>query len=226
MKKNLFCFISALFLALLSSNSTLADVILPGYISVDYCFEIANNEQYSDYLFTVNFKSFRPELKLNRGSNRIINQNECIPVEGYLSYGEIYALNKAEIKPGDIVRTNNREEFKELDEKNTKLIAADLRIYKVREFPQEYAIAKIVDRLEIVSLTKDELKLRKQKVIFTRTDGSSEERIYENQDEMPLPSGKSQKSSGLIIMPILGLLIIGIIPALRKVQSLKRRERQ
>lgn len=71
--------------------------------------------------------------------------------------------------------------------------------------------------LKITSLNQ-ELDIQKVKVIYTYTDGTSQEELFKDQNIIPEPSNKSDWFFKLwcIVIPVLAILVIAIIPILRK----------
>jgi len=60
--------------------------------------------------------------------------------------------------------------------------------------------------------------MQKSKVIYTYTDGTSQEKIFNDQNTTPEPSSKSDWGSGLwyIVLPVLAVIVIAVIIISRK----------
>ncbi|MEM1003470.1 MAG: hypothetical protein AAGH46_12555, partial [Bacteroidota bacterium] len=105
-----------------------ADVLTPGEEFVDYCFKITNIDKYPDYLIVALVQSENSNLPK---SNQVVNKSECVGLNGYREYGEVYALKKSDINlKEDIIKSEYRkvEELKDFESKKAKLIPAKNKI--------------------------------------------------------------------------------------------------
>ena len=72
--------------------------------------------------------------------------------------------------------------------------------------------------LDITSINESKIEINKSKVIFTYTDGTSQEEIFKNQNTTPEPSNKSNLALELwyIVFPVLAIIALVIIIISRK----------
>lgn len=217
--KHIYTYFNILFLVLLFALSyqpiARADVIPPDEKPVTYCFEVANIDKYPNYFLVANIKSANPSLA---GNNKILQKGKCLGLNGYREYSEIFAIKKSDVKPTEIVKTNQEQAIKNFDSKKTKLIPSKLVVYSVRTFPGRYQAANIGDVLEIASINQKELKLRNKEVIYTFTNKKSEKIKYQKQGQRPLP--KTSRGA-LLIFGLFGISLMAGIPILKQTGLLK-----
>ncbi len=213
MKKFLVLTICILFLSI---SFVHADIIPAGHKSVDYCFEISNSHLYDDYFFVVVFDG--PPIS----DYKIISQNECIRFY-YHSSPKIFAIRKTvfdenelskallekgeDVQPSSVLRNING------------YISSDITINSVSTVPSYSPIEKIIDVIEIIGLSENDLSLRKARVIYYYENGYSESTNY-NGDMRPAPS-ETGLSHWLfivwfIIIPILSIILVLTIILSRK----------
>ena len=173
-----------------------ADVLVPGEEFVDYCFKITNIDKYPDYLIVALVKSQNPSLP---HSNQVVNKSECVGLNGYREYSEVYALKKSDVNVEDIIKSEYRkvEELKDFESKKAKLIPAKNKIYSVRSVPVFFQIESVIGIYEITGINDKSLILVNK----------GRKNIYKNT---------------LLIMPIIGMSLIGGVIYWKKSNKLKR----
>ncbi len=192
-------------LALLKPSLARADVLPPGESPVSYCFEINNISKHSDYLFVAHIKSQNPTLPQ---SNRIIKPGECLELNGYRLYGQVFAVKKSDIDVNkDIITNPSGEAFKDFEGKKNNFIAAENSIYPPRTMRDIYQVEKVADTLEVANINDKYLSLKSKSVTYTYKNGESETKDYINQKKAPEPSIKN--TTFLWYIPILGISLIG-----------------
>ncbi len=201
------------FVSVLLPSVVLADVIFPGpnlYKSVGYCFEISNIDDYPDYTFIAH------PLAVGTG-HKIIKQGDCISFYKF-SRPTVYAIKNTDFDKNSI--GTGYENEKNYFETNTKLIPSGIEISSIGYIDSNNPLKSAVDVFSIVSLTDNGLEIEKSKVIYTYTDGTTEEKAYLH-DTRPEPSRKLFVPSWFtefwyIILPILAAIVIVIILLLRR----------
>ncbi|MGD1912605.1 MAG: hypothetical protein ACFB2X_17665 [Rivularia sp. (in: cyanobacteria)] len=196
-KQSLISVFPLLFLVtFLKASVAKADVLVPGEEFVDYCFKITNIDKYPDYLIVALVKSQNPSLP---HSNQVVNKSECVGLNGYREYSEVYALKKSDVNVEDIIKSEYRkvEELKDFESKKAKLIPAKNKIYSVRSVPVFFQIESVICIYEITGINDKSLILVNK----------GRKNIYKNT---------------LLIMPIIGMSLIGGVIYWKKSNKLKR----
>jgi len=165
------------------SPIVLADVIPVGYKGVGYCFEVSNMEDYPEYVLI----SYIGEPM---GGHKVIEQGECVRFYKH-SRPTVYAIKRIDFNETEIGGGYNETEIEYYEneeiyfESNQNLIPSHIEIRPMNLLPENDQREKVVDVLEIVSLSENNFELIKSKVIYTYEDGTIEEIPYENQETRP-----------------------------------------
>lgn len=194
-----------------------ADVLVPEESRIDYCFQIANLNKYSNYLLIAHIQSQNGNIPTY---NRIIKQGKCIDLNRYREFSNIYAIKKSQVKPQEIIADKEGEALKNFNAKKKQLISSQNPIHSPRTFPDKYKLKQITDVLEIVSINSKSLNLKYKEAIYTSKQGTSQKKTYQRQDERPLPSGNYQLNFLNLIIP--GLLLTSMILIYQKLQLFKK----
>lgn len=202
--------LSALLLVLLFvfPQTVSADVIEPGTKSVSWCYEISNVNDYPDYVFVYN-----EERVTGHG---IIHQGDCFSFYK-IGLTSIYAIKKTEFNENEL----NREFF---SKNNPKLIKSNLQLNAFGSVQENDPLQKAVITLDIVSLTENNINIQKSKVIYTYTDGTSEEKVFQTQDITPESSRTAISpwwfaKFWYVVLPIVAILLIGLVLLLRRLKK-------
>lgn len=194
-----------------------ADILEPGMKEIDYCFQVENIKDYPEYVFLSYFQE-------PVGGHKVINQGDCVSFYKF-SNPTIYAIKKSDFNENEIGSSD--EEEKNYFQNNKKLIASGLSIKSIGSVKVSDPRQKIVDVYKIESLDSASLKISPLKVIYTYTDGTSEEKIYQSQPnntETPQRPESSKKISWLsmiwyIVLPLVALVIIITIIIYRRTKK-------
>lgn len=191
---------------LLLPQMVAADVIAPGIKSISYGFEISNMYDYADYVFLAHSQG-------PMDNYRIMTQGTSV---GFYKFSTptVYAIEKNKFNEADIGITP--EEIKTYFENNNDLIPSGIEMDIVSTVRDTDPTNSILDVLEIKSLDANGFELVKSKVVYTYTDGSTEERLYENQDIRPAASRSSEILYWIIGIVIVVIVIIALIIKVRK----------
>ena len=223
MKKMLILFVLALFLF---PQGVLADVIqrsiIPSTTKTIYsCFEISNINAYPDYVFRVHNAYSDPKIIESRSyipkdvDLDIIKDGDCTLLLNGLSY-DIHWSTDYITASKKLDNTSKNVSFELFNATKYDLYRSYPEVGSVDIYDPRDARTTVV--MEIVSITNDKLELKKSKVIYTYTDGTSEEKIYQNQDVVPEPSRKALFTSWMIwfVLPITAIIIIIAVILLRR----------
>ena len=185
-----------------------ADVIMPGYKEIDYCFKISNIDNYSEYTFIMYINVPLP-------THEIIKQGECVDFYK-LSSPRVFAIKSSDFDESKIDSENEQTYF----ESNFDLIPSDVEIDATDPVKKSDCREKVVEVFEVVSLSDDGFEMRKAKTITTFTDGTTEE-TYSDQETDSKLSEKSNSSWWIDnfwywLVPLIALAIIIIIVLSRK----------
>ncbi|MCX6811470.1 MAG: hypothetical protein NT039_02140 [Candidatus Berkelbacteria bacterium] len=219
MMKKLFIFLG-LALTFLVPSIVSADILEPGMKEIDYCFQVENIKDYSEYVFLSYFQE-------PVGGHKVINQGDCVSFYKF-SNPTIYAIKKGDFNENEIGSTDEQE--KNYFQNNKKLIASGLSIKSIGSVKENDPRQKVVDVYKIESLDSALLKIFPLKVIYTYTDGTSEEKIYQSQPnstetpKRPEPSKKTFLPYWFsiiwyIVLPLIALIIIIAILIYRRTKK-------
>jgi len=182
-----------------------ADVIEPGMKNINYNYKISNIDDYPEYIFLAHGVP-SPSLE-------IITSKEFSFYK--LSTVSIYAVKKSDL---------NEEELKNMDDlqnffnNNSKLISSDIKLDgSYGNIGMDNPLDNVLLELEITSINDNKMNIKKSKVIYTYSDGSTQEELIENQDVLPEPS-KNSISNIYFLIPVLAITAIGIIFISRKLR--------
>lgn len=209
----LFLFLAVLFLA---APKVSADLLLPGYKGVEYCFQIGNTNDFADYTFVVHY-TFAME------SYEVIKGDECVSFYKF-NIPKIYAVKKSlfdEAPLISIMNSGNESKLTEYIANDKNFIPSDVEIEPIITVVDTDPTTKIVDVLRIISIENDKLEIEKSKTIYTYTDGTTEEKTYVTQDVRPTPSRAPlvplpMRDLAAVAIPLAALAIVIIILVVRK----------
>lgn len=197
--------VSFLFSALFGSFVS-ADSIMPGFKSVKYCFQIENMDDYPEYAFILGFETQPIQ------DRRLILSGECV---GFYKYASptVYAVRKELVNSSYFNLSEQDRAYLFSKEGNPldaieEVIPSGITLEHFGTVRDDNPVKEVVDVLAIRSVDDNRLDLRKSKIIYTYTDGSSEEKPYELQSKTPEPTRKSNSYLFFIILPIIAFAII------------------
>jgi|SRR3989338_7245983 len=232
MKKTIILFV---LLTLVLALNVSADVIIPRTKSIDWCYEISNINDHPNYRFLLLDKS-------GLSSYSVIKQGDCISFYK-LGVPSIYALTQENFNELSDELTaltgtslwssptwaqedtlNYRENYLKVENylgNYTKFIPSNIKLDSYGVVSKNDPLEKVRIVLEISLLNRNNFEIKKSKVIYTYNDGTSEEKIFQDQNITPEPSRKAVLPGGFarfwyIILPILAIIVILIILLKRK----------
>ena len=185
-----------------------ADLMIPGTKSVNWCYEISNINDYTNYVFVFN------EERVT--GHEVINQGDCFSFYK-IGLTSIYAIPKTEFNESEL----NREFF---EENNPKLIKSNIQLNAFGSVQENDPLQKAVITLDVQSLSENSFDIQKSKVTYTYTDGTSEEKVFQSQGTMPEPSKTAIlpwwfAKFWYVILPIVAIALIGIILLIRRLKK-------
>jgi len=188
-----------------------ADIIPVGYKGVGYCFEVSNIEDYQDYTFIAYFQE-------PMGGHKVIAEDDCVSFYKF-SNPTIYAIKNSDFNEEDI--GSEYENEKSYFNSNLNLLSSDIEIKSISTIPENDPRNKIIDVLEITSLSENNFALTKSKVVYTYTDTTTEEKTYTDQNVRPEASRQPIlpwwfAKLWYIIIPLIAVLIFVAILLIRK----------
>jgi hypothetical protein len=173
MKKYFLC-ITLIFLLSLLASQVSADGIMPGQKGVSYCFKISNVNDFPMYYFIIGYDLTKPA-----GYPEIIEQGECYNFYKFAK-PTIYAVRKE----GFNLTFNNFYN-------NTKLIHSGITLQYSSTVPENNPLKGTVDILTVESVNDEQLIIKKDSVIYTYVDNTTETKQYQDQNITPGPSRKA-----------------------------------
>lgn len=189
-----------------------ADVIEPGLKQVDLYYKISNIQNYQDYVFLAHGTP--------SPSYELINSSEFSFYK--LSTVSLYAIKKSDfndfnenkLKNGDIITIDDF--FK----KHPGVIKSNIELNgSYGTVGIDNPLENVTVILEITSLNKNNLEIKKSKVLYAYNDGSTQEEIIHD-NILPLPSKNNisywSYQLFFIIIPILSIMAIVLIIIARK----------
>jgi len=182
--------------------------MIPGTKSVNWCYEISNINDYTNYVFVFN------EERVT--GHEVINQGDCFSFYK-IGLTSIYAIPKTEFNESEL----NREFF---EENNPKLIKSNIQLNAFGSVQENDPLQKAVITLDVQSLSENSFDIQKSKVTYTYTDGTSEEKVFQSQGTMPEPSKTAIlpwwfAKFWYVILPIVAIALIGIILLIRRLKK-------
>lgn len=184
-----------------------ADVIEPGMKNINYNYKISNIDDYPEYIFLAHGVP-SPSLE-------IITSKEFSFYK--LSAVSIYAVKKSDLNEEELNNMNDLE-LQNFFNNNSKLISSDIQFDgSYGNVGMDNPLDNVLLELEITSINDNKMNIKKSKVIYTYSDGSTQEELIKNQDVLPEPS-KNSISNIYFLIPVLAITAIGIIFISRKLR--------
>jgi len=211
MKSKLFILFTLILILMLFPSNVFADLIVTGTKAVGFCYEISNIDDYPDYVFLLHGE---PML-----SYEIINPGECFSFYK-LGTVSIYAVKEYNFNEDELKGKDYRE-VQNYFTGDPRVISSDIQLTSYGTVPENDPLEKAATILEITSLDENNLEIQKSKIIYTYTDGTSEEKDFQLQDIMPEPSRKVTLPWWFVrfwyvILPIIAIAVIALILLLRR----------
>jgi hypothetical protein len=185
-----------------------ADIIIPGTKYVNWCYEISNINNYPNYVFVFNERIVT--------GHKIINQGDCF---NFYKMGltNIYAIPQAKFNESEL-----NEEF--FEENNPKLIKSNIQPDPFGLVQENDPLQEVIITLNIESLSENSFDIKKSKVTYTYTDGTSEEKVFQSQEIMPERSKTAIlplwfAKLGYVILPLVAIILIVIILLVRRLKK-------
>ncbi len=186
----------------------LADMLPIGQKYANYCFQISNVNEFNNYTIIAYIKNYAGYSLAEE-----IREDSCV---GFYKFSEptIYASKESDYYELDLTLNGQltEEEEKLYFNSNSSLLKSDMKFHNFLVAKND-PLEKIVDVLEIVNISEEEFLLKKLKVIYTYSDGATEEKFYTNQSKMPPRSRRAIfpwwfTKLFYFIIPLMALVIV------------------
>lgn len=187
-----------------------ADILPEGQKGVEYCFKIDNITNYPTYTF-IAYPTF-----FGNDAYAIVKQDTCLKFYK-LSTPKIYAVLSQNFNEKDILEKGEKSYFKD----TTTLLPSRLEVHDYPNVDKNNPLDKVTDIATITSLTENSFQLKKSKIIYTYTDGRTEEKNYSDQNNQLGPSRKAflpgwVSNFWYLTIPVFAILAMGTILIARK----------
>jgi len=184
--------------------SVSADILMPGQKSTSFSYEITNMDQYPDFVFLL----FGGPL----GNVQLLQSGQSFTFYKF-AQPSVYAILESKYN-ASILQMNDTEQ-QLFFENNPDLVPSALVLTAVyTTVPEESPLKSSKVILTIAALNSSHFDLQKTKIIFTYTDGSTEEQAFASPDVLPSPSRSTlglswANSLWYIVLP--GMAVCGIV---------------
>ena len=180
MKSKLSLLIIIVIILAFNISSAYADVIEPGKKEIKLSYQISNINNFPMYVFLLHGSPSPPYEILN-----------TIEFSFYkLSTASIYAVKRSVFNT-DILNQNNQSAVEVYFNNNSNVIHSNLELegsYGTVNTNYNYQLNGALIVLEIVEVNDTALEIKKSKIIFSFTDGSTQEKTFEADNITPVPS--------------------------------------
>jgi hypothetical protein len=204
MKSKISLLIIIVFILAFNISSAYADVIEPGKKEIKLSYQISNINNFPMYVFLIHGSPSPPY--------EILNTSEFSFYK--LSTASIYAVKRSVFNT-NILNQNNQSAVEDYFNNNSNVIHSNLELegsYGNVDTDNQLNGALIV--LEIVAVNDTALEMKKSKIIFNFTDGSTQEKTFEADNITPVPSKTNVTTIyylWYLVLPLMSAIaIIGI----------------
>jgi hypothetical protein len=201
------------FILAFNISSVYADVIEPGKKEIKLSYQISNINNFPMYVFLLHGSPSPPY--------EILNTSEFSFYK--LSTASIYAVKRSVFNT-NILNQNNQSAVEDYFNNNSNVIHSNLELegsYGNVDTDNQLNGALIV--LEIVAVNDTALEMKKSKIIFNFTDGSTQEKTFEADNITPVPSKTNVTTIyylWYLVLPLMSAIaIIGIFLYRRRGES-------
>lgn len=200
MKSKISLLIIVVLILAFNISSAYADVIEPGKKEIKLSYKISNINSFPMYVFLLH-GSPSPQYE-------ILNASEFSFYK--LSTASIYAVKRSSFNM-DSLNQNNQGVVEDFFKNNSNVIHSNLELegsYGTVDQNNQLNGALIV--LEIVSVNENALEIEKSKIIFSFTDGTTQEKAFKAGNTTPVPT----KTKQIAIIDYLWYLILPLLAAI------------
>ncbi len=192
-------------------SSAYADVIEPGKKEINLSYKISNINNYPYYIFLLHGS---PSPSYN-----ILNSSEFSFYK--LSTASIYAVKRSKFNQ-DFLNQDNQSVIDSYFNVDPNVIHSNLTLegsYGSVDENKQLNDALVV--LEIVSVNDTSLEIKKSKIIFSFTDGTTQEKAFKDDNITPVPT----KTKDISLIDYLWYLLLPLLSAIAIIVILLRRKR-
>lgn len=183
-----------------------ADVIEPGMKNIHLNYKISNIDDYPEYVFLAHGIPDPPFEVLNSSEFSFYK----------LSTVSLYAIPKSKINEGKFNNIDD-EELQNFFKNNQNIIPSDIELNgSYGQVGIDNPLDNVLIELEITSITDNKMNIKKSKVIYTYSDGSTQEEVITDQNALPQPEKNILSYVWYFLVPVIAIAIIGVILYLRR----------
>lgn len=204
--------LALIMIMVLSISPCWGDVIVPGTREIPLYYQIANINQYPEYVFLIHGVPYP--------SYEVLNSSEFSTYK--LSIFSIYALSRTEFSRKTLEEMNDYQ-LNEFFQDDARLRRSPLELSgNFRDIPSSSNIERAVMILEIDDVKSQELVITKKQMKYYFKDGSYQLIDFQSQGQIPAPKYHLKIADYLLYigMPFLALFLVTLILWRRRASKL------
>ena len=191
----------ALFILVSITGASYADVVNPGEKTIPYSYQIANIQDYPDYVLILHGTP-NPSLE-------VLNSSEFSFYK--LSTCSIYAVPSSVYQEVQVNQMNDTM-VSEFLNNDSRVARSDLELEGLYDTINEgNSLESALILLKIRSIQGNTLNIQKEKIIYTYSNGQRIEKPFQNQNQTPEPPVIGQSSDFYLYFVVLPLLALAVI---------------
>ena len=191
----------ALFILVSITGASYADVVNPGEKTIPYSYQIANIQDYPDYVLILHGTP-NPSLE-------VLNSSEFSFYK--LSTCSIYAVPSSVYQEVQVNQMNDTM-VSEFLNNDSRVARSDLELGGLYDTINEgNSLESALIILKIRSIQGNTLNIQKEKIIYTYSNGQRIEKPFQNQNQTPKPPVMGQSWDFYLYFVVLPLLALAVI---------------
>lgn len=191
----------ALFILVSINGASYADVVNPGEKTIPYSYQIANIQDYPDYVLILHGTP-NPSLE-------VLNSSEFSFYK--LSTCSIYAVPSSVYQEVQVNQMNDTR-VSEFLNNDSRVARSDLELEGLYDTINEgNSLESALILLKIRSIQGNTLNIQKEKIIYTYSNGQRIEKPFQNQNQTPEPPVIGQSWDFYLYFVVLPLLALAVI---------------
>jgi hypothetical protein len=191
----------ALFILVSITGASYADVVNPGEKTIPYSYQIANIQDYLDYVLILHGTP-NPSLE-------VLNSSEFSFYK--LSTCSIYAIPSSVYQEAQVNQMNDTK-ISEFLNNDSRVARSDLELGGLYDTINEgNSLESALIILKIRSIQGNTLNIQKEKIIYTYSNGQRIEKPFQNQNQTPKPPVMGQSWDFYLYFVVLPLLALAVI---------------
>jgi len=191
----------ALFILVSITGASYADVVNPGEKTISYSYQIANIQDYLDYVLILHGTP-NPSLE-------VLNSSEFSFYK--LSTCSIYAIPSSVYQEAQVNQMNDTK-ISEFLNNDSRVARSDLELGGLYDTINEgNSLESALIILKIRSIQGNTLNIQKEKIIYTYSNGQRIEKPFQNQNQTPKTPVMGQSWDFYLYFVVLPLLALAVI---------------